>query len=177
MKAVSTMSQAELAAFIQTALREKGIDLVLTGGAAVAFYSKNKYVSRDLDLVELGFSSFQKIKREIEKLGFKRAGKHFVHPDSEFLVEFVAPPLSVGQEPVAAIDEAKLATGILKVISPTDCVKDRLAAFFYWNDLQSLEQALLVARSNRVQLKEIERWAKAEKMIEKYKIFLKRLKV
>jgi hypothetical protein len=45
----------------------------------------------------------------------------------------------------------------LKVLSPTDCVKDRLCAFYFWNDLQGLEQAVLVAKSQQVDLKEIKR--------------------
>jgi len=175
MKSIRSMNQAELAAYVQTALRKEGIDLVLTGGAAVTLYSNNKYVSRDLDFVDAGFSSFLKIKREMESIGFRQKGKHFVHSETEFLVEFVASPLSVGNEPVSAISKVKLPTGLLKVISPSDCVKDRLAAFFYWNDLQALEQALLVARSKKIDSKEVERWANTEKMTEKYREFAKRL--
>jgi hypothetical protein len=176
MKSLKTMNQAELAAFVQTALRRVDINLVLTGGAAVTFYTSNKYMSRDLDLVDLGFSSFQKIKAEMKGIGFHQKGRHFEHPETPFLVEFVASPLSVGNEPVSAIDEIKLPTGLLKIISPTDCVKDRLAAYFHWDDWQSLDQALLVARSKKISTKEIERWSKAEKMMEKFKVFRNRLK-
>lgn len=175
MKPIGKMTQAELAAYIQSNLREEGIDLVLTGGAAVTFYSKNKYVSRDLDLVDLGFTSFPKIIEEMGALGFRRQGRHFANPETEFLVELVASPLSVGYEPVSTIDNVKLSTGILKIISATDCVKDRLAAYFYWNDKQSLDQALLVAKSKKIDLKEVERWSKAEKMLEKFQDFRKQL--
>ena len=30
----------------------------------------------------------------------------------------------------------------LGLLSPTDCVKDRLAAFYHWKDQQSLEPAI-----------------------------------
>ncbi len=36
MKPISKMSRAELAAYIQSHLREKGIESVLTGGSAVS---------------------------------------------------------------------------------------------------------------------------------------------
>ena len=49
MKQVKNMSQAELAAYIQDSLQEEGINVVLSGGSAAAFYSSNKYVSKDLD--------------------------------------------------------------------------------------------------------------------------------
>ena len=53
-------------------------------------------------------------------------------------------------------------TGVLRIISPTDCVKDRWAAYYYWGDRQSLEQAVMVAGDNVVDLKEVERWSEAE---------------
>jgi len=34
----------------------------------------------------------------------------------------------------------------LCLLTPTDCVKDRLAAYFFWNDLQSLGQAVMVVK-------------------------------
>jgi hypothetical protein len=51
MKPIDKMSQIEVGAFVQSYLREKGIDVVLSGGAAVSFYTKNKYVSKDLDFI------------------------------------------------------------------------------------------------------------------------------
>jgi len=41
-KKVKNMSQVELAAYIQDALQAKGIQVVLSGGSAVSFYSSNK---------------------------------------------------------------------------------------------------------------------------------------
>jgi len=49
-------------------------------------------------------------------------------------------------------------------------VKDRLAAYFHWNDRQSLEQALLVAKAQPVDIKEIRRWSKAEDAREKFDV-------
>lgn len=53
--------------------------------------------------------------------------------------------------------------GELMAWSPTDCVKDRLAACFHWSDLECFEPAGPVAKGAEVDLAEIERWAlKAE---------------
>jgi len=90
-------------------------------------------------------------------------------------VEFPEGPLSVGEEPVKAIDEFELSTGILRVISATDCVKDRLCAFYFWNDRQGLAQAVLVAKSQVVDLKEIRRWSKAEGKEQGFETFKDRL--
>lgn len=51
MKSIQAMTQSEIGAFVQSYLREKGITVVLSGGALVSIYSSNKYVSRDLDMV------------------------------------------------------------------------------------------------------------------------------
>ncbi len=53
MKSISEMDQAELAAYVQSHLRKKGIHVVLSGGATVALYSEGRYVSKDLDMVNI----------------------------------------------------------------------------------------------------------------------------
>ena len=45
------MTLGELAAYIDTHLREHGINVVLSGGACVAIYSDHQYVSKDLDFI------------------------------------------------------------------------------------------------------------------------------
>ncbi len=62
MKQIRNMTQVELAAYIQDALQAKGIRVVLSGGSAVSFYSSNKYVSKDLDLINANFAKRSGIK-------------------------------------------------------------------------------------------------------------------
>jgi len=50
----------------------------------------------------------------------------------------------------------------LQIISPTDCVKDRLAHYYHWGDRQCLQQAILVAAKHDIDLKEIQEWSKSE---------------
>ncbi len=171
MKSIKEMTNAELVAFIESHLHEKGIDVVLSGGACVSIYSDGKYISKDLDLIDIYFGKRSKIRKAMQEIGFSEEGRHFIHPDTDFFVEFPAGPLSVGEEPVKQVDEHKLDTGILRIISPTDCVKDRLAAYYHWNDAQSLEQAILVAQAKKVDLKEIERWSKVEQKLKEFKHF------
>jgi hypothetical protein len=91
-------------------------------------------------------------------------------------VEFPPGPLTVGEEPVRHVDEIVLSTGTLRVISPTDCVKDRLAAFYHFGDRQGLMQASMVASQNKVDIEEIRRWSKGEDQSAKFKEFLATLK-
>ena len=162
MKTIKEMSTPELIAFVQSSLHDKGIDVVLSGGACVTIYSENRYVSLDIDLVNSHFASRREIREAMQELGFEEQGRHFIHPDTDLFVEFPPGPLSVGEEPVMEVREIRLDTGLLRLISPTDCVKDRLAAYYHWNDAQSLEQAVLVASSAEVDLGEVERWSEVE---------------
>ena len=82
-------SLEEIAALVSGALKEAGIDAVLSGGGAVTFYSKNEYMSTDLDFIT---SERKKhISPVVEKLGFEASeGKDFHHPHSKFFIEFPA---------------------------------------------------------------------------------------
>ena len=88
------MTQAELAATVQVHLLKKGITVVLSGGAAVAIYTDNKYVSADIDLVDVDFTDRKKIKAAMEEIGFSEKHRYFVHPDAKQMVEFPPGPLS-----------------------------------------------------------------------------------
>ena len=60
----------ELASIISSKLNEKGIDAILVGGACVSIYTKNKYLSIDLDFVSS--ASIKEISPALSELGFER---------------------------------------------------------------------------------------------------------
>jgi hypothetical protein len=66
--------------------------------------------------------------------------------------------------------------GTFKLLSVEDCVKDRLAGFFYWNDRQSLEQAVTVCLDNKANIRKIREWAIAEKQEKKFLKFEEELR-
>lgn len=172
------VSIKELAGLVGEQLKKYGIDAVLTGGSCVTIFSKNKYQSLDLDFVTSAVEYKPKeIVLAMKGLGFIRQPEGFFeHPKCPYVIEFIPPPLAVGSEPVKDIELIKTKNGEFKSISPTDCVKDRLAAFYFWDDLQSLEQAKLVARAKKVNLKEIKRWSINENQLSKYNLFAEQLK-
>jgi hypothetical protein len=170
------MSAEELAGLVCQALRDAGVTVTLTGGACVSIWSEGKYVSHDLDFIEEGPVPPRSVARVLTGLGFERKGRHFVHPDTPFFVEFPTGPLMVGDERVEHVAERETSTGVLRLLSPTDCVKDRLSAYFHWNDLQALEQALLVAAAQDVELDDVRRWAHAERNEAKHRLFQRRLR-
>ncbi len=160
---------AELAAYVATHLSRRSIEVVLSGGACVSIYSENRYVSADIDLVNVGLVRRRVIREAMQELGFQEERRYFTHPDTAFLIEFPAGPLSIGEEPVKQVEEIHLDTGSLRLLSPTDCVKDRLAGYYHWQDRQSLEQAVVVASSHAIDLAEIERWSEFEGFSQEFK--------
>ena len=123
---------------------------------------QDKYVSLDLDFVNVAFTKRNLIKVAMESLGFCEENRYFRHPDSDVLVEFPPGPLGIGEEPVKQVDEMETGVGTLRIISPTDCVKDRLSWFYHDRDTECLEQAILVATDNEIDLGEVERWSIVE---------------
>ncbi|MEA1914905.1 MAG: hypothetical protein U9N30_06280, partial [Campylobacterota bacterium] len=62
--------------------------------------------------------------------------------------------------------------GVLRIITPTDSVKDRLAAYYHWKDERSLEQAILVATKHEVDFESIRKWSILEGSEDKYEEFI-----
>lgn len=149
---------------------------MLSGGACVAIYANGLYVTKDIDLIRTGLATRPQIEKAMREIGFARDGRHFVHPDSEITVEFPAGPPAIGEEPIRETIIMKFSTGLLPIISPTDSVKDRLSWYYYDNDLQALEQAVLIAQSHDIDLKEIARWSKAEGKRTQFEAIKSRLK-
>jgi hypothetical protein len=162
------MSIGEIAARVAEHLRQSGINVVLTGGSCVSIYTDNRYQSYDLDFVEEGRSGRKKIAGVLVKLGFKEKDRYFIHPDTPFFVEFPAGPLAIGDEPVREVATLQFSTGSLRLLSCTDCVKDRLAHYYHWKDRQCLDQAVMVATVTEVDLEEIERWSRHEGVEEEF---------
>lgn len=164
----------KLAAIISTHLRRNNIEVVLVGGACVSLYSDNQYMSYDIDLIT--DSPLREIIPVLKELGFKNiGGRIFENPQCKFLIDFPAPPVSIGDGPVSKFNNLSTRFGTICLLTPTDCIKDRLAAYFFWNDQQSLDQAVMVAKKNKVYLSEIKKWAEKQGETEKYDVFKKKL--
>jgi hypothetical protein len=162
------MNLGELAAYVSDHLTKSGIDVVLSGGGCVSIYSDNRYQSPDLDFIERFHLERKALAIALDKIGFMPNGRYYVHPSTPFFLEFPTGPLSVGSEPVREIAEMKFQTGTLRMLTVTDCIKDRLSHFFHWNDRQGLEQALLIAEAFPIDMDELARWSGVEGMLDKF---------
>ncbi len=164
----------DVAVQVSQALTDADITAVLTGGGAVSIYSANTYQSYDIDFVTA--ASRRELVAVMSGLGFTRGpGRHFQHPSTRLVVDFVAWPVTLGDEVVKRWARIRTSAGELQILTPTQCIKDRLAAFYHWRDSQSLEQALLVGRDHRIAISELSRWSAAEGHTDKFNEFRRRL--
>jgi len=163
------LTTEKLAAVVCDALESQGFVAVLAGGACVMIYAQGKYVSRDLDFVIAPQDRLADVEMVLAGLGFRAEGRVYVHPEIEIAVDIGNRwPPSVGRE-ILKPPAARSVSGYrLRMLSPTDCVKDRLAAFYHWDDRQSLEQAILVCLAQRVNMREVGRWSRAEGMEQRF---------
>jgi hypothetical protein len=161
------LTLVEIAFLVSDRLRRMSVEAILTGGACVTIYTSHKYQSFDLDFVLRAHQPPVLIRLEHGR---------FSHPESDFFVEILPPPPSVGEEPIRKCAIRRRGRLRLDMLMPTDCVKDRLAAFYHWKDKPSLAQAVLVAAAQKVDLKDIARWSKAEGMDEPYQAFRRALR-
>jgi len=165
----------DLASLVSGKLKEKGIDAILVGGACVSIYTENRYQSFDLDFIS--HAAIKEITSALTEIGFQKKGmRYFKRKDCPFFIEFVSPPAAIGNEPLKSEKKLKIKTGTIILLTQTDCVKDRLAAYYHWNDPQALEQALMVAKVQRINMQEVKRWSEKEGHTDKYQQFLKRLR-
>ncbi len=171
----SKTSIAELGATVCEALSQAGIHAFLSGGAVVSIYTKNKYQSYDLDFIT--HADRARVKEVMETLSFSRdRSRMYSHPNTSFTVEFPGAAVLVGDHLIQDFAEIKLPQGKLRLLSPTDCVKDRLAAYYLWNDRQGLNQAVAVAQDHPVKLSAIKAWSVREGAKEKLEDFLSALR-
>ena len=79
-------------------------------------------------------------------------------------VEFPPGPLSLGEDYRITPAEIEVEGQVLKLLSPTDCVKDRLASYIHWGVRDCFDQAVLVARrqAGQVDWKAVRAWCAHE---------------
>ncbi len=175
MKISKSMKRKEFAAAVVRQLEKHGISCVLVGGACVSIYTNEKHASHDLDFISQ--YSHQSIADALAEIGFRKEGRYFTHLNSMLYVEFPTGPVAIGnQTPVKPEGELIVKNTVITMYSPTQCVMDRLAAWFHWNDRRSLIHALWVCEKHPINLDKVKRWAakedqtvKLEQFIEEYK--------
>lgn len=160
-----TCSEGDLWRYVAWHLEGAGIRSTLVGGAVVSIYTEGLYRSGDLDMVP-DRRDRTEIHTVLAQIGFlPDKSRYFKHPECDHLyLEFPNGPVELGDEFPITPDEIQVEGRTLRILSPTDCVKDRLAAYIHWKTRTGFNQAVLVCRrqKDRVDLAKVAAWCKAE---------------
>ncbi len=175
---LKSCTEEQLWHYVAVHLKKRGIDTVLVGGSVVSIYTDGAYKSGDLDLVKLDMFT-KGLEEAMTEIGFKKHGRHYIHPDCKHLfIEFPGgPPLGIGEDNNITPAEINVEGEIIKIYSPTDCVKDRLASYIHFKADECLDQAVMVAKKHPVNLKSIKKWCIAENGKEQWNDFLTKMKL
>jgi len=163
---INALSRAELAALVVETLAARGIEVVLVGGSCVCLYTNERFASFDLDFVDLSYSRKRQIADALKEIGFHSQGasRYFERDGCQWSLEFPSAPLAVGHEQITAdrVADLKTSQGTVRLLSPTDCVKDRLLWWYLERDGQCQEQALDIARNHAINWEDLAAWHAAE---------------
>jgi hypothetical protein len=164
---------------VSGALQTHGIIAVLTGGSAAAAHAPHAYTSHDADFILQRDEPLAEIAAALLSIGFKRDGKSriFSHPDTAFTIDFPRGPLAVGGDYVHETAILTREGMTLRLLSPTDCVRDRLAHFYHWDDFTALKAAVAVAaaKTDDIDMDLLRSWSEREDNLNKFTEFERRL--
>ena len=122
-------------------------------------YTNELYSSYDMDFV-MEYSYKQKlIEQTMLDLGFLIDGKYYVLKNSKFFIAILTPPVAVGDQFLSNFSKRDTKVGTLTLLTPTDCVKDRLCGYVFHNDKKCFDHALAVAHKNSIDKDELRDWA------------------
>jgi len=156
------LSMEELASYVCSELEKRDINVVLSGGSCMELYTNELYSSYDIDFV-MKYSYKQKlIEQTMLDLGFDIEGKYYVLENSKFFIEILTPPVAVGDQFLNNFSKRDTKVGTLTLLTPTDCVKDRLCGYVFHNDKKCFDHALAVAHKNNIDKDELSNWALKE---------------
>jgi len=172
---LASLTRAEMCALIVETLASDRIDVVLVGGSCVCIYTNESFGSLDLDFIDLTYSRRKEIASALAKIGFTPRGKtkYFENPDCQWSVEFPTAPLAIGHE---QIDSARIASiettmGTVRLLNPTDTIKDRLLWYYLEQDGQCWQQALEIARGHKIVWRDLKIWHEREGYADEYARF------
>lgn len=139
---------SDVAAAVASALRDVGYDPVVVGGSACTMHAPEAYRSLDIDMVVVGgIDRRRDLIGAMRGIGFKLVSSMFVHAENPHTVEFVPSPVAIGNEIISEFSDILTTLGVVRVLTATDAVCDRLNKYVVWSDRDSLLVAVEVAKA------------------------------
>jgi len=149
-------------AVITQAVADLGVRPIVVGGSAVELYTLQDYATHDVDVV---MPVSPEIAAVLEKLGFRREGRYWVHQDTDVLLELPSASLAGDLDRVARVEIDDMC---VYVIGIEDLVIDRLNACKHWQSQEDCRWAerLVDIHSRTLDWPYLERRAEEEKTID-----------
>jgi hypothetical protein len=170
----------ETAAYVCTKLKEKNIDVVLSGGSCMEIYTKSNFSSLDIDFIPNPSVTSKQIEETMLELGFEKTkSRYYKYHNNPNYIKFPTVPVSLGNDLTKEFAQLKTHVGTLMLLTPTDCIKDRLCALVYHGGEECFNQAMAVAHLNIINKENLINWAKNEndEMLGKVNILLEDLNI
>jgi hypothetical protein len=167
---------SQVAAIVSGYMDEQGYEPVLTGKSCAAIYAGTSIHPKTLDFIVRDFT-IDEVAETMAGVGFLDSGhRTFSNKHCPYEVLLSTHPVVVGDDVVSDVKIMRTAKGSLKLLTPTDCVRQRLSMFYRWNDRGALEDALKVAQKHEIDLDIVRRWSDWEWASERYDEFVELLK-
>ena len=87
----------------------------------------------------------------------------------------MSPPVAIGDDYRISPNEIEINNKVIKILSPTDCIKDRLASYIHFQARECLDQAILVAERHPFNKKEVLKWCRNENANDQYMEFIEKV--
>lgn len=140
-------SLTDVAGAVAAALRELAYDPVVVGGSAATLHAPEAYRSHDVDMVVIGgIDRGDAVVAAMAKLGFVFQNHMFFHECNPYTVEFQHSPVAIAGDVVSDFAEVETPYGPVRVLHAADVVNDRLNKAVAYEDPESFEVAVAVAR-------------------------------
>ena len=152
-------------------LSAHGIETTLVGGGVATIYSQGKYLSGDLDFVFGWQNNHKEIKKALSELGFHADTRVFSRPNCPFTMDFSSPPVDIGNKNDPEVNEDTFGGETIRILTPTECIKDRLHKAFHWKDELALKAALDVAITQSFSMSKVQKFCQDNSILPKFEEF------
>jgi hypothetical protein len=116
---------------------------IIVGGEAVEIYTQGSYTTGDIDIK----SPLEITEAVLKEWGFVKAGRPWLNKELDIYIDWLGSSLEEGEEAEKRAAIIKITEELdIRVISIEDLVIDRLGAFKWWGDTDSLMWAKVLVR-------------------------------
>jgi len=148
-------SLRDVVATIANALAARGISVVVVGASAITAHSHRVHTPQTIEFAVPSGMQSEAIEDTLRALGFTRNGRTYSNGASPFDLEFVGEMPRIRNRTVTEYETIETSSGPFQTLRIEDAVADRIAAYLYAHDSQSLHVAERTLDHLNVQ---IDRW-------------------